>query len=806
MSLPRDRFNLIPLPDRSKIPIIPWKIYQDTKCELDIETNYAVICGPISKCIVIDLDDPKLKDEIFTNWTQLLKDTLVVQTGKKGYHIYLEPDEYPVSSMRLTNTKGQHIDVQTNGVYVVGPGSIHPDTGKEYKIISSTQIPKKTTMSKVLEGLKKCGFDPNTSGIKPFRDIAKGKITQGSRNASAFKYTINLLDNVEMDAETVLEELKRWNETLTPPLPKKELALVFESALKKYMHSLPLQKGEESKKEEKIGVRMRNLSALHEGKKVSFDCFLAALDEHKTITVKIEIKCPNCFKTDTLVGNGWENPKAQTCKKCHVRYEPVDGTNETRDARSILLKELPEETENNTPVTKTARVYDEWARLVYQSSKKVNVKGIFRSIPDKNDKKENTIVIEIESFEFVDEDTETYSSREEINKIDKVDKSCLFDKLASCYAPNIYGYESLKKCILLHLVGGGNVRREDIHILMIGNPGTGKTELMIFAGELTRSFYANGRLASGAGLAAGMVKLSTGVSIANTGPLCLFPFGQIDEFEKMRKDDRTAVLESMEQRTVSLIKNGVIMRQKSDARLLCAANPAGGRWNFDQTLSQNISLESFILSRFDIIWGFIKPNTTQRGKIAHHIVQQGLRENDCFLNKDQLRRFLNYCRMLEPKLSTEAADYLEKFFVRQVEIIEEKNDEHLPMEERQLEGLVRLSTAHAKLHQKNIVDVSDIEVAISLYKESLESFGISVEADQIQSGLFEASNNKKDVFNTSTLKVKNAEGYFDLDALVTEMMKSKIFVSRIKTKEFIEQMEKAGKVLYTEKGYKLNTL
>jgi len=805
MRLPRDRFNLIPLRDNSKLPTVPWQRYQHDKCDLEIKTNYAVICGPTSRCIVIDLDHEDLKKELFTNWTQLLMDTLVVQTGKKGYHIYLEPDQYPESSMRLTHANGKHLDVQSTGTYVVGPGSIHPDTGKEYKVISGTIIPKKTQLSKILEGLTKCGFNPQDTGLKSFHDIAKGKIKQGSRNASAFKYAINLLDNVEMDAETALQELIRWNQSLEPPLPQKEIAAVFESAVKKFMKKVPLQKDEKEKEGENVGVMMRNLSALHEGKTVSFDCFVAAIDEHKTITIKMEVECPVCHKTNVVVGNGWENPSGLGyCKKDHERMiEKEGGTKETRDVRSLLLKEMPEETKNNNPVTKTARLYGDWARLIYQSSKMINIIGVFRSIPNKKD---NDIVIEIEKFDFVDEDEDTYPTPKEMTKINKELNNDFFDKLALSYAPNIYGYESLKKCILLYLVGGGNVRREDIHLLMIGNPGGGKTELMLFAGQLVKSFYANGRMASGAGLAAGMVKLSTGVSIPNTGPLGLFQYGMIDEFEKMRRDDRTAVLESMEQRTISLIKNGVVMRQKSDAKLLCAANPANGRWNFDQTLSQNISLEAFILSRFDIIWGLIKPNTSQRSKIAHHIVQQGLRENNCFLNVGELKRYLNHCRAQQPKLSTDAADYLEQYYVKQVEILEEKNEEHLPMEERQLEGLVRLATAYAKIHQKDTVDIESVEVVIKLYKESICSFGVSVEADQIQSGLFEASHNKKDVFNAAVNKVKNTDGYFELEELVTELCQSNVFNNRIKAKDYIEQMEKSSRVLYTDKGYKLNTL
>lgn len=153
------------------------------------------------------------------------------------------------------------------------------------------------------------------------------------------------------------------------------------------------------------------------------------------------------------------------------------------------------------------------------------------------------------------------------------------------------------------MVGGGNLRRKDIHMIIIGNPGRGKSEILKEVGSLTKSSYVNGKLASGAGLAAGMVKLSTGNSVVQTGPLTLYDFVLIDELDKMRKEDRAALLESMEQRTVSLHKAGVDLTVASKARILAAANPRLGKWKEDMGLEQNINLESFLLSRFDLTWG-----------------------------------------------------------------------------------------------------------------------------------------------------------------------------------------------------------
>ena len=98
--LSRDTFNLIPIRDKSKIPLIAWAEFKNKKYDGDIKTtNYAVICGEVSRCVVIDIDSPELTPEIFQGWEELKKKTLVVKTGSGGYHIYVKPNNKDLSTI-----------------------------------------------------------------------------------------------------------------------------------------------------------------------------------------------------------------------------------------------------------------------------------------------------------------------------------------------------------------------------------------------------------------------------------------------------------------------------------------------------------------------------------------------------------------------------------------------------------------------------------------------------------------------------------------------------------------------------------
>jgi len=707
--------------------------------------------------------------------------------------------------MPLTNDKGQHIDIQSTGSYVLGPGSIHPN-GKPYEIISTTTKVLEMDISNFLNHLKKWGFNTEYGGLKRFDEIAKGGLGSGERNNSAFKYAINLLENVKMNAETAWSEMERWNKTLKPPMNERELKNTFESALKKYMRKIGTPQVQESEILEK--KPMKDISAKDEGKNVLFSCFISAMDEHRTITLKLNHECPSCHDTFLATSNGFENPRTPHCKKCHLEMVPIEDSRQTQDIRTILLQELAEDVSNNTPTKKTARVHGDLARLVYISSRKILVLGKFRSVKVKG-KMENEIIIEVEKFEYADEDIDQMSSTQELQKIQQeINRNVnFFDELVKSFAPNIYGYDDIKKSCLLFIAGGGNLRRKDVHMLLIGNPGRGKSEILKEVGALTKSSYVNGKLSSGAGLAAGMVKLSTGNSVVQTGPLTLYKFVLIDELDKMRKDDRAALLESMEQRTISLHKAGVDMTVSSNARILAAANPRLGKWKEDLGLEQNINLESFLLSRFDLIWAIINQSSMQRATVAHHIINQATNSQETFLTHDELKRYLAFCCTLEPKLTESAAKHLEEFYTRTADFIERNNPETIPLEERQLEGLIRLSTAHAKLHLRDSVGIDDMHEAIRLYEESLHSFGIKTDEGKYQMDLRSPAANKEEAFWGAVNIISNENKHFRQDELLMKLKEYKFFKSIHQAKQYLDNMIAKSRILMNEDGsYRVNKL
>jgi putative DNA primase/helicase len=215
--------NVIPLQPRSKIPSDSWKMYQKEKYNGPIHQghNYACLCGEISdNLVVIDIDkttDDKILDQIFPN---ALDNTLVVKTGSGGYHIYMRVMRLP-NSTKLDHN-GVHIDVQADGKYVVGAGSIHPN-GKRYEIISNTMDIDYGDFQKIVVNLDKIGFkiSETSAGL-----LAAGGIATGERHSAAVQYANHLLFKVGVNYDTLLYEMGRWNESNKPPTDENEIKRV----------------------------------------------------------------------------------------------------------------------------------------------------------------------------------------------------------------------------------------------------------------------------------------------------------------------------------------------------------------------------------------------------------------------------------------------------------------------------------------------------------------------------------------------------------------------------------------------------
>ena len=233
-------FNCFPLKHQSKEPAVAsWKEYQSSMYVGDFKEgqNVAIVTGKLSNLIVIDLDDKKLANQIFSKWDDLLHTTFVVETAR-GFHIYCRPKskEFPPTA-KLTDDKGRGIDIKSEGGYVVAPPSIHPD-GTKYKVISFTKEVSEINIEGFIAGLQnKHSF---SGGLKKAKltDVLQGNVGEGARNDSAYVMARYLLNPVEggLDETDAYAKLLEWNESNSPPLERTELKAVFESA-----HNIPFE-------------------------------------------------------------------------------------------------------------------------------------------------------------------------------------------------------------------------------------------------------------------------------------------------------------------------------------------------------------------------------------------------------------------------------------------------------------------------------------------------------------------------------------------------------------------------------------
>ncbi len=311
-------------------------------------------------------------------------------------------------------------------------------------------------------------------------------------------------------------------------------------------------------------------------------------------------------------------------------------------------------------------------------------------------------------------------------------------KLVMSLAPSIYGYEDVKEGILYLLFGGtakqlpdGVNIRGDENVLLIGDPGTAKSQLLQYVSRIApRGLYTSGRGTTAAGLTAAVLREKTGGMILEAGALVLADKGVacIDELDKMRPDDRVAIHEALEQQTVSVAKGGIVATLNARAAVLAAANPSLGRYEPHRNVSENINLPVTILSRFDLIF-IIKdqPEADYDTRMSEHILalhRSRVSPETAPFAPDFLRKYISYAKRIIPVLSSEAVIELRDFYLK----MRAKGgaEAAVAITPRQLEALVRISEARARAFLRDVVTVEDAKSAIRIMTVSLSDVGVDV--------------------------------------------------------------------------------
>ncbi len=423
--------------------------------------------------------------------------------------------------------------------------------------------------------------------------------------------------------------------------------------------------------------------------------------------------------------------KCQNCGKREFRFDPEQS--DWIDIQKLEIQE-PLELLKGGEQARRIEIYveDDFVDQVNPGDKMV-LSGVLRLMPPKNKGAIYTKYIEASHLAGLEMEFEqleiTEEEEAEIKKLAKEPK--LYDRIIDSIAPSIYGYREVKHAIALQIFGGTpgkkkpdqTTSRPDIHVLLIGDPGVAKSQMLQYVDIIApKSIYVTGKGTTGAGLTAtaekdefadGAWTLKAGALVLAGGGICM-----VDEFDKMGKDDRSSMHEAMEQQTISIAKAGIIAKFKSNTSVLAAANPKFSRFDSYKPLYEQFDIPPTLLSRFDLIFPIrdVLDKEVDRS-IADHILKiytadSPEKQMKPAIDPDLFKKYIAYARKnVQPRLTEEAAEKIKEYYVH---LRSSGSDGTAAATPRQIEALIRLSEASAKVRLSATVDVADADRAIDL--------------------------------------------------------------------------------------------
>ncbi len=517
----------------------------------------------------------------------------------------------------------------------------------------------------------------------------------------------------------------------------------------------------------------RQLRAEHLGRFLAVEGLVKKVTEVRPMMLESAFECKACgnllhvLQEEELMS---EPPMCDACEKSGNIWRLKEDLSRFVDHQKVEIQETPEGLRGGAqPERLTIHLRDDLVHMVAPGDR-IRMNGILMTEARRQGSQkriEFNKVLECISVEHQERQFEEIELTEEDEQwIEETSKDPgIYDKFRASFAPTIFGLDMEKDALIMALFGGvakhykdGSRNRGDIHVLMVGDPGVAKSQLIRYLSKLApRAVFTSGKSASAAGLTAAAVKdeFGEGQWTLEAGALVMADQGVacIDELDKMTKDDQSSMHQAMEQQEISIAKAGISATLKSRCAVVGAANPKLGRFDEYEPIHAQINMPPALLSRFDLIFSLLdKPTRDKDNQLAAHILKThqagevrehrmknpmgaySMEDEEALLSKvepeiaaDRLRKYVAYAkRHIFPVLTQEAVERIQAYYVD----LRNSSEGGLPFTARQLEAFVRLSEASARIRLSQEATIEDAERAIRLVEYYLQSVGVDRETGQ----------------------------------------------------------------------------
>ncbi|MBU0953388.1 MAG: minichromosome maintenance protein MCM [Nanoarchaeota archaeon] len=644
-----------------------------------------------------------------------------------------------------------------------------------------------------------------------FHQRYKEELTEAAATGESFAIDFAVLEKF---SPTLAEALLKTPDEILPIIKEAVKQIDLPQSLPVHVTNLP----------DHATIGIRDLRSVHIGQFVQVEGVIRRASEIRPELMSMIYECTDCNMKITVDRRGTFIGRPFQCDCGNRKF--TESSKQLVDMRWLTIEEPFELTEGERPSQVTVVLKDDlvnmYGRRITEPGNRLRLTGVLRDIP-----KGKQWSVKLDFYLDADHADPTeigwervQVSSEEEEEIKNLAKDPqIFEKLIGSLAPSLYGMEEIKEAIILQFFGGvprtladKTKFRGDIHVLLLGDPSSGKSQLLKLAPQIVpRGRYVSGKGATAVGLTAGVTKDEQfmGGWVLEAGAMVLSNKGllSIDEFEKMSIEDQVAMHEAMEQGSVSIAKASIVATLPAQTSVLAGGNPKFSRFDPYMPISKQITIPDTLLSRFDL--RFILrdvPDAEKDTLLVDHVLTAREDDQDTAVPRIStalVRKYVSYAReKVKPKLTKETGKLLRNFYIKMRRKAEGGNAP-VPITLRQFEAMIRLSEAAAKVQLSELVKPEHAQRAIRLMRYSLQQVGYDPETGTIDIDKAEgaqtssADRSKIRVITDIINKLSERKKEIAVGEIIEEARKAGIEGAE----EYVEKLTREGMLFEPSPGY-----